>query len=365
MTKYVTFWFPTIFHKDLKSSFKGIYSIPDFRIDDDSDFPYYCTLNFQLKSDEEDKNQIEIISKLTKEDRNIQTFTVVLKEEDASNNGFATYSCDDSTVPEDIRDAFFGEDCLTKQIYHKIKEFYHKHEANEKDNTLIAKIKDTLDEEKIDKIDNDFLIGFLENFEKMFCDYAKTISHSNFLLQDKIKKYEYNNSQTLEDLIQETKKLSKFCENALIEYTYCKTLLNSIYNKSFRHDIILDPTIDDETKIERRRKALNIRNAIRYIENIKYKNSNRQNYLLSEILKDGERTQRISLTLGFIGVCYALIFGYKGGVDNDQWLIVKNWWLICLLSISILGFIILFINTKWFIKIKYFFKRLFCNNKSL
>ena len=347
--KYITLWFPTIFHRDLVLKRNSI----EFRVDDmSSPFPYLCTLNFHSKP--EGKHNIEIISKLTKTDGTIQEFTVILVNEDISKNGFAIYSCDDSPVPEDMKDIFFGEDLLGKPIYHKIKEFYHIHESvSDKDSALIAQVKSKL--EKINKPNNEFLINFLKDFEKMFRDSAETISSHNLNLQTKIEKYKDNNSHKLEELIIETQTINRLCENALIEYTYCKTLLTSIYNKSFRHDILPDNPSDEQ--IEDRRKALNIRNAVRYIENVRYKNSNRQDYILSEILKDGERTQRISLTLGFIGVIYALIFCYKDSIEQIKWFNFENWWLVCLLSVSISGFILLFINTKWFIKIKHFLKR--------
>ena len=350
--RYIIFWFPTIFHRDLVLKKSSI----EFRIDDNSPFPYFCTLNFQTQPDERDK--IEIISKRTKGNGEIQEFTVILKNEDLRRNGFAIYSCDDSQIPEDIREIFFGEDLLGKPIYHKIKEFYHIHESDsDKDSALIAQVKtESQDRDPLDKEDNEFLVNFLEDFETMFRDSAETISSHNLNLQKQIEKYKNNKSHKLDLLIIETQKLNKLCENVLIEYTYCKTLLTSIYNKSFRHDIILsNPT---KQQNERRRQALNIRNAVRYIENIKYKNSNRQNYILSEILKDGERTQRISLMLGFMGVCYALIFSYKTEIENSKWLKFENWWLVCLLSISIFGFIVLLKNTKLFIKIQCFFIRL-------
>ena len=339
MVRYITFWFPTIFHRELVLKRDSI----EFSIDDDSRFPYFCTLNFLSKPD--GKHKIEIISKLTKEDGAIQEFTVTLENEDISRNGFAIYRCDDSQVPKDMKDIFFGEDLLGKPIYHKIKEFYHIHGSDsDKDSALIAQV--TSEKGKIDKVDNEFLVNFLENFETMFRASAETISNHNLNLQTQIEKYKDSNSHKLKELIIETQKIDRLCENALIEYTYCKTLLTSIYNKSFRHDILPDNPSDEQ--IERRRKALNIRNAVRYIENVRYKNSNRQNYILSEILKDGDRLQRISLTLGFLGVIYALIFGYKDSIKQIQWFNFGNWWLVCLLSISIFGFILLFINTKRF-----------------
>jgi len=77
--------------------------------------------------------------------------------------------------------------------------------------------------------------------------------------------------------------LSKICHNALIEYTYCRTLLGSKYNDDYKHDSLFTqseveylsdnpfqysrPSIRDD----RRKKAFNIRNSIRYIEDIRQK----------------------------------------------------------------------------------------------
>jgi hypothetical protein len=372
--RYITVWFPTVFYRDFHLQKK---SIEFSDLDDDSkDCPYSCTLNFIGGNGEKGKHSIEIISKLTKEDGSIQEFTVILQNEDISRNGFAIYSCDDSPVPDNIKATFFSEDILGQPIYHKIKEFFHFHEADkDNDSALTAQIKTEL--EKINGDDNDFLINLLKEFETMFCASAETISSHNLNLQTIIEKYE-DNDLLLTAIILETRKLNKFCEDALIKYTYCKTLLASIYNKSFKHDIILsDNPEEKEKQIDYRRKALNIRNAVRYIENIKYKNNNRQNYILSEILKngekaqqinltllkDGERSQRISLTLGVMGIFYALIFGHKDSIGRIKWLNFENWWLIVLLSISIIFVFLLFKNTRWFMRKKCLVKRFFSKVK--
>ena len=85
----------------------------------------------------------------------------------------------------------------------------------------------------------------------------------------------------IRDLHKKLKALSKLCGDALTEYTYCKTLLGSKYNDDYKHDRYIDsdrvqllslypeffPALS--TLDERRKKAFNIRNSIRYIECVK------------------------------------------------------------------------------------------------
>lgn len=72
--------------------------------------------------------------------------------------------------------------------------------------------------------------------------------------------------------------LSNECHNSLIEYTYCKALLGSKYNDDYDHNSIFTSadlrkpfSPELEEKDSRRKKAFNIRNSIRYIEDIKQK----------------------------------------------------------------------------------------------
>ena len=360
--KYVAVWFPTIFHKELALNNK-IHD--EFPIDDKSDHTYWVTLDFNERN-----NSIDIKSTLTNFGKK-EEFTVVLTEIHKSNNGFVIYECDEQKIEEKYRETFFSEDLLLKPIYHKIKEFYHTHEADkEKDSALKAQCGDkryaSVDEFLLK---GDFLLNLLVDFETLFRASAETISDHNSKLQEKLEEYK-NSKEKIETLIKETGELSRLCENALIEYTYCKTLLTSIYNKFFQHSTgseLLPADSDDEktrrekeTKVEYRRKALNIRNAIRYVENIKYKNQNRQNFIISEqntilakILKNGDRTQQIGLTLTVLGVVYALLFGYKSNIEKLSCLNFQQ----LLLIVSGSGLILLFL--PYYYKLK----KLFCQRK--
>lgn len=77
--------------------------------------------------------------------------------------------------------------------------------------------------------------------------------------------------------------LSTKCNDSLIEYTYCKTLLESKYNDDYKHNgnfsaldlrrIASSSHVHPEItqRDVRRKKAFNIRNSIRYIEDVKQK----------------------------------------------------------------------------------------------
>jgi len=360
--KFITFWYPTIFHKELTPN-----KLENrFRIDDGSDeYTYWCTLELIEYATENNKKThcIKCTSEITNTEKKVESFTITFYNKNIRRNGFATYFCNEEEIPENYRNDFFGEDLLLKPIYHKIKEFYHRHESdNDKDSALTAQCSDN--EILIDTPDNVSLITFLENFETMFCKYVQIISQHNLILQEKLILHEEKKAFKLEALIKQVKSLNKLCENALIEYTFCKTLLTSIYNQSFRHNVDLElpnnkdseaQTKEKELKIEYRRKALNIRNSIRYIENIKYKNQNRQHYFLSEILNEGERSQLMSFILGIMGISYALIFGYKTEIQELTWFNINNWWSIFFWSIGLISAIFLFFNSKFFKKIRFLF----------
>ncbi len=91
--------------------------------------------------------------------------------------------------------------------------------------------------------------------------------------------------------------LSKLCGDALTEYTYCKALLCSKYNDDYVYDRYFNhrqvellslysdffhklSTLDD-----RRKKAFNIRNSIRYIEGVKQNCSRWENELTENLIE--------------------------------------------------------------------------------
>lgn len=91
--------------------------------------------------------------------------------------------------------------------------------------------------------------------------------------------------------------LSKLCGDALTEYTYCKALLGSKYNDDYKHDrffnrqqvgvLSLYPNLSPNlsTLDDRRKKAFNIRNSIRYIEGVKQNCSRWENELTENLIE--------------------------------------------------------------------------------
>lgn len=108
----------------------------------------------------------------------------------------------------------------------------------------------------------------------------------------------------IHDLHKKLRALSKLCGDALTEYTYCKALLGSKYNDDYKYDRYFDseqvqllsqnpdcPNLS--TLDERRKKAFNIRNSIRYIEGVK-QNCSRWESELTENLIDHVRVISIN-----------------------------------------------------------------------
>ena len=308
---------PTIFHKEIVAKTKEVINEEDgsdgfFNLSDESPtYSYYA--KFELS----ENGDIVIHSKVQVSDDEKEEFRTVLSLlPDQRKNGFVQYRFDESIIPENYRMPFKRN--LTNAMYHKIKELYHEHECNTgKDSDLCPKIQDEPFE--LDQNDNEALMGFLEDFSRLFCANAKSVSELNkrakelFVefrwVQERVWELSKSDSLHWEDLrefydlqhstIIVINTVSRLCENSSIEYTYCKTLLSSIYNKSFKHDNTPNPAAADfEIQNNRRRSALNIRNAVRYIENIKYKNLNRQNELLQFLTEDVQKitanTQKIT-----------------------------------------------------------------------
>lgn len=122
------------------------------------------------------------------------------------------------------------------------------------------------------------------------------------LLSDYI---EQNRARVLVSLLG---KVLKLCGNALTEYTYCKTLLESKYNSYTHHDVVFteDEIRDlsgnncDPTLIKRdlrRKRAFNIRNSIRYIEGIRNKCNIWENDLLQDVMNLNQKMLKISNTV--------------------------------------------------------------------
>jgi len=422
--RYVVFWIPTIFHDKLKEKkteicndqaektitfSDGSHDISFFDVSDGSKkYPY--GVKFKLLPNWD----IVITSKVQTSDR-IETFetTLLLEDKYPRKNGFIQFSFDIDTIPERCRIPFRKN--LNNSFYHKIKEFWHEHECDTgKDSDLHPKIGRL----KFDLLsdDNPALLRLLGDFSDLFCENAKNAFDLNKEAKGIEKKFDdvikivkehlvpssIQDIEKLDELRSElmtcVNRINSSCENSSIEYTYYKTLLSSIHNKSFKHDVDLDEKeleldekekgleLDEQEKAKRRRervfniknayrrKALNIRNAVRYIENIKYKNQNRYNKILyvygeelnqSEeeiadkttainlILEKGKKWERLGIALAIYSSLITLLFG----IEN----IPKKCYGISLIIISISLIVILClifnIPKRILLRLKKIFKR--------
>lgn len=101
----------------------------------------------------------------------------------------------------------------------------------------------------------------------------------------------------IRDLHVKLRILTKLCGDALTEYTYCKALLGSKYNDDYKHDRYFDNEQVELLSLysdylprlskldERRKKAFNIRNSIRYIEGVKQDCSRWENELTENLIE--------------------------------------------------------------------------------
>jgi len=346
---YCTFWYPTIFLAEAKirEDKKQIKQC----IDDDSPHTFEVVLN--IDNDENITIQTIITEKKEGQEDICVEFKLFLEKIAKRSNGFIQYefnfelSKNDSDNLKKLTEFTDSDDpinefrkhferALSKPIYHYIKEFYHKHETiiTDKDCDLVAIcFEEEKDYVPLDDTsncnDNQYLQKFLDCFTDNFKEKAYQASDFNFLLQAVISKFtnkyatkkakfgdkdeteflltrDFRNvpDDEFDFLIRFSQELEVICEDTLIEYVYCKTLLCSIYNKFYRHDTEakLEQKDDEISKIENRieelrqlqqdvesleqtkkqktdeleklkelrRNALNIRNVVRYIENIKY-----------------------------------------------------------------------------------------------
>ena len=100
------------------------------------------------------------------------------------------------------------------------------------------------------------------------------------------------------------KKVSQLCEGASTEYVYCKTLLESRYNKCVRLNCVNDNSIlyDDG-----RRMACNIKNSMRYIGTAQYRYFNAQLSSTHSLLKKAGYLSNIAVYLTVFGTIMTII----------------------------------------------------------
>jgi len=106
------------------------------------------------------------------------------------------------------------------------------------------------------------------------------------------------------------RKIGMLCEGALTEYVYCKTLLESKYNSQVTHNKI-DLANKTESEViefnKWRKKACNIRNAIRYIETVKYRCTNAHANGINMILKKADNLNHKASVWTIIGIIMSIV----------------------------------------------------------
>ena len=291
-TKYCTFWYPTIFHKQLTCPTHRTRITA--RISDGAEEPF--DLDLQLCKN----GNIHVGCQLSE-----SNFTVELKLKNVNFDGFAQYEFSTENIP--CYDKFAT--ILVKDVYHNAKSFYHIHESDPgKDGALRGIITDS--QINLESDDNEALFECLSMFEQIFRGYAHNISSVNIRLIEKEEDSTLSSETKYNILLRGSIAINNLCENASIEYTYYKTLVNSIYNKTFHHNLHIDSTLPSasyEKMYSAKRKALNIRNAVRYIENIKYKNSNRITSLERYVTDTINRSNKLSGTLAWWSVAISVL----------------------------------------------------------
>lgn len=374
MRQYCAFWFPTIFHQtdvkvvrardavlkipisdNVKKSADELFLDVRKQADDGLVFTTYCILK---DGTQKNKHELE------------------LKFEEKSNNGFVVYSYDDEGVK--------SHDYLFRHVfYHHAKSLYHDHEiSHDSDAGLEALSSDMVEfvPKDIFRQNNPIIRYYLKQYEALFAEhYAFDLSAKNrfygkvLRIFDAIQKYHTKkkslskkNLDNLEDELDRireeissyngeikvpfvydaltqkarcekkiknllrlqgqicralVKDIIVICDNARMEYTYCKTLLESKYNTQIKHNVSFDNqeiykishkprndrSKDKLAQIDESRKiANNIRNSIRYIENIKGKCVYRAYELVDNKLevadKFSRRSQRLAWALGLITI---------------------------------------------------------------
>jgi len=366
--KYCVYWFPTVFHKEL--DLITHYLRPRELDDDQSSFRLTVELRIITEGSKGSDDYKENIEITLKGKTFAKPLNVTLYQQFKSHNGFRCYYYDFPPNRISGEDAHF-ENLLKVQIYHYAKEFYHSHEVlygEEKDCFLEAIIKPN--DIKINGQDNEPIINFLKQFANRFYFIAHEISEMNSVVIDiendsnailaenpnkEGKQIVYENEALYKKKAQA---INRACEDALIEHTYCKTLLFSIYNNSFR-TICNDR--NDRSNDEYRKLAINIENSINYIECIKYKNANRVNDVSLDLLErinvfnsTSKRSLTLSISLAIFSAAFALL---SLSIVKDIWFFgnKKEFWSsldsfnfcsITILAIFFIFFIYFAINGK-------------------
>lgn len=378
--QYCAFWYPTIFHHTNTISPERRYSIMGVDISDNANYSERLYLN--INEDSDGNIDFELYKK-NDDNQKVVEKNIHLVQEKQSNNGFVVYSCEDQGFDLDkvlFKSIFYHHSKSLRHV-HEVN--------SDSDSSLSAMvIKDAgFRPEDILKQDNCVIQYYLKQYEELFgVHYAKMVSKRNQFYDKMIKTFrvirqddffqklrkmdketrlkfdeeihEYYNTakcmvgimskpkeyspknhgicyykrlrrkiQKLEGMVYEkvVTKLKELCEHAMIEYTYCQTLLNSKYNTRIKPNIEFTPeeicafaTAKDNTinsdlrrKDMCRKMANNIYNSVRYINCITYKCSNYSDehvrYVLQVADKTTNRSKWWTIFFGLISIISLIV----------------------------------------------------------
>lgn len=373
--QYCAFWYPTIFHHSSLIPSKRINAIKGVDISDNAEPG--VRLYLDVNEDEDGNLDFEMYKSVDGSQR-VVIKKIHLDLEKQSNNGFAVYSCCDANVDLDdelFKNVFFHH---AKSLRHD-----HEVNADSDSglSAMVIKKGVSFDPHVIFEQDNCVIQYYLKQYEELFGSrYAKMISDRNLFYDKLIKTFrifrqndflrkfdELDEDSALEFdkvihecyfsakfMTGESKRLCNYmpkihskcyyrrlgrkiqkeqplfyekfvcqlkdlCENAMMEYTYCQTLLNSKYNTEIRHDIrfsseevsALADGVKDNSILKRRdssrKTANNIQNSMRYIRCIMFKCSNYADEHIRNVLSMADRTSRWAIWLSvFFGVITVL-----------------------------------------------------------
>lgn len=213
------FWIPTIYHQDIRL-LDDRQDVEGEDISDKVGSP--CKLTLKLK----EKNAIFVELFFEEEQRNL-SFT--LSKPEIHQNGLFAYSFE---VNEDSFNIV--KMALVNPVYHYVKGFYHKHQyhSTDCDSILNAYVTGDVDRIKLDCPDNIPLIFYLRQYEKRFKDFAEQLEFDAKYLEDLDK--DADNKEVL--YREKYEEFNQRCIDVLGEVIYYRSLLNSKYNYSYKHN---------------------------------------------------------------------------------------------------------------------------------
>ena len=295
MSKYIVFWYPTLFHTSFQNRPAKNDAIKDDDISDiepaqeEEKYPHILHIekDFGGENTDSNKDKANLLVRTFKQNpskegiggRSENLYNFTLKYEERSNNGFVVYSYNPI---EGVDFSTQKGERFLRAVYHHAKQFYHTHEINHtSDSGLRAYVVEKANFKPTDilKANHCALQNYLEQYEIIFKDYAVNVSkynawyekileyESEFIkkinknevddeevkkirillktLADEMNAYITDNeieNESLAILLPNVRKhillfIREMCEDAMVEYAYASTLLYSKYNTEIRQDI--------------------------------------------------------------------------------------------------------------------------------